>query len=1174
MVNKSKSEEDIYYAALKEPPDGRPAYIKAACGDDLELIERVESLLKIREDENNFLESPPFIDQPLLNTSLQAQPGTIIDRYKLLERIGEGGMAVVYMAEQTEPIRRKVALKIIKLGMDTKSVIARFEAERQALAMMDHPNIARVFDGGATEAGRPYFVMELVKGVSITQYCDKNKLSTPERLDLFLQVCNAVQHAHQKGIIHRDIKPSNIMVTLHDGKPVPKVIDFGIAKATNQRLTEKTLFTRYAQMIGTPAYMSPEQAEMSELDVDTRTDIYSLGVLLYELLTGTTPFSEEELRKAGYLEMQRVIREQEPTKPSTKLNTLGETLTDIAKYRGSTPDLLTKAIRGDLDWIVMKSLEKDRSRRYESVTELAADIKRNLTHEPVLASPPSALYRIRKLVQRRRALVTAMSAVVAALLIGFIVSTSLYIRVLQSRNTIAGLEAQAEADRKLSTAQKLYAEGRYLAAMHEIESNLLGEDVDAKTHLLYAQILFDLGRTTDAEAQLLPLAAAEPEIAGAAHYLLARIYLNIDEAKSKEHRQQAELLLPRTADAYAIRALTAIAPDDAIQWLSKALQLDPSHYESRKARALAYYGLREYTRMRQDVEAMVVMRPKDSLSYALRALAQRELGELEEALSNHNKAIELCDVKSELPILYNQRQETYWHLGDYQGALRDAQRCVALDPETVAYRVALGKILFKVGQYEAAQEELLRARALGGHWEGVRAMIEYTWDAASTGETLEIPDNLVRELPFRAMPHNVDLCRAVEQKASRLVRGAFDVSSWSPDGKQLAYTRAEFCGWDDNVLNMAGPAGAVGARGIEILDLESGHIRVLVTSGGVPAWSPDGRFIAFMRGAGLFLDRLEAEIWLVPAAGGEPRRLARGGCPGWTNHPTRLYFHSREEKALYCLDVNDPKPKPIRVAACPGSYPHVSPDERYLAYATAGELTVVELDSGEEVVKWIVPGCEKYCSVLWSPDGKEISLGVEGARHWASGLWLFDFERRDGWHLLDPEATCCNWSPDRSRVALDLYFPVCEIWIAEVDPNLPTWEALGPLQSRAEYLRSNLWNYVTSYARAKSEDKSHVLKNLIAVGVNQYNCGEYEDALWTLQQVAKFPETEGGLPDIEATAHIAIILERLGRHQEAKQVQEHLMKILAKVESADEIHEYEVKIKAIFESSEYIEPQQ
>ncbi|MHC4753159.1 MAG: serine/threonine protein kinase, partial [Planctomycetota bacterium] len=394
MCPEHENEETIFYTALDiKSPNERNAYLEKACGINKKLFARMEALLKVHAAEHSFLEAVgPNLNIALYEEPLSEGPGTVIGRYKLLEKIGEGGMAVVYMAEQEKPIRRKVALKIIKLGMDTRQVIARFEAERQALAMMDHPNIAKVLDAGATETGRPYFVMELVKGVSITEYCDKNELSTRDRLDLFIQVCNAVQHAHQKGIIHRDIKSSNVMVTQRNGEPIPKVIDFGIAKATSRRLTEKTLFTRYAHIIGTPAYMSPEQAELSELDVDTRTDIYSLGVLLYELLTGTTPFSEEELRKAGYVEMQRVIREEEPTKPSTKLSTLGETLTDIAKHRSSTPDLLRKAIRGDLDWIVMKTLEKDRVRRYETANNLAEDIRRHLGDEPVAAHPPSTLH--------------------------------------------------------------------------------------------------------------------------------------------------------------------------------------------------------------------------------------------------------------------------------------------------------------------------------------------------------------------------------------------------------------------------------------------------------------------------------------------------------------------------------------------------------------------------------------------------------------------------------------------------------------------------------------------------------------------------------------------------------------------------------------------------------------
>jgi len=423
----------------------RAAYLDKVCGNDADLRAKIEELLKLHDNAGDFLESPVLNPDVTLNDSpMTESPGTVVGNYRLLEKIGEGGMAVVYMAEQKRPIQRQVALKIIKLGMDTKQVIARFEVERQALALMDHPNIAKVLDAGKTETGRPYFVMELVKGVSITDYCDKNKLSTDERLDLFIKVCSAVQHAHQKGIIHRDIKPTNMMVTLHDGKPVPKVIDFGIAKATSQRLTEKTLFTRYAQAIGTPAYMSPEQAEMSGLDVDTRTDIYSLGVLLYELLTGVTPFSEEQLRKAGYLEMQRIIREEEPVKPSTKLSSLGATLTDVAEHRKASPDLLTKLVRGDLDWIVMKSLEKDRSRRYETANEFAMDIKRHLSNKPVIAGPPSVRYRFGKFIRRKRALVIAVAAVLMVIIAGIVVSTIF---------AIGQFRARADAERKGKISQ-------------------------------------------------------------------------------------------------------------------------------------------------------------------------------------------------------------------------------------------------------------------------------------------------------------------------------------------------------------------------------------------------------------------------------------------------------------------------------------------------------------------------------------------------------------------------------------------------------------------------------------------------------------------------------------------------------------------------------------------------
>jgi WD40 repeat protein/serine/threonine protein kinase len=460
MSAERKDEEAIFKAAIKlKTPAEREAYLKGACGNNAELLSRLEVLLKAHDEAGDFLEVPPFDPNATLNDSpLSEGPGTVIGRYKLLEKIGEGGMAVVYMAEQKRPIRRKVALKIIKLGMDTKSVIARFEAERQALALMDHPNIARVLDAGSTDTGRPYFVMELVRGISITEYCDKNDFSTKERLELFISVCSAVQHAHQKGIIHRDIKPSNVMVTLHDGEPLVKVIDFGIAKATNQQLTEKTLFTRYAQMIGTPVYMSPEQAEMSTLDIDTRTDVYSLGVLLYELLTGATPFDAEKLNEAGYGEIQRIIREEEPPRPSTKLSTLGKDLTDIAKHRHSNPDLLPQLIRGDLDWIVMKTMEKNRNRRYDTAAELATDIERHLNNEPVHAASPSLLYRTQKFVRRNRVWVITTAAVVVVIMAGFITTTVMYLQYKKMYVRSETMRVKAEEAGEKEVAARIKAE--------------------------------------------------------------------------------------------------------------------------------------------------------------------------------------------------------------------------------------------------------------------------------------------------------------------------------------------------------------------------------------------------------------------------------------------------------------------------------------------------------------------------------------------------------------------------------------------------------------------------------------------------------------------------------------------------------------------------------------------
>jgi WD40 repeat protein/serine/threonine protein kinase len=462
------SEEELFAAAIQTPLAERAALLDRACGEDTSLRDQVESLLAAHDHPDSLLEVPVFNATIEMAPRMTEVPGTVIGPYKLLEQIGEGGFGVVFMAEQQRPVRRRVALKVIKPGMDTRQVIARFEAERQALALMEHPNIARVLDAGTTESGCPYFVMELVRGIPLSEFCDQNRLSVGKRLEIFTAVCNAVQHAHQKGIIHRDIKPNNVLVTLHDGTPVAKVIDFGVAKATGQQLTEKTLFTSFAQMIGTPLYMSPEQAEMSGLDVDTRSDIYSLGVVLYELLTGTTPFDQERMRTAGYDEVRRIIREEEPAKPSARISTLNRAATTVTANRKSDPSRLSRLFRGDLDWIVMKALEKDRNRRYETAAAFAADVQRYLNDEAVEACPPSVRYRFRKFARRNKAALLTGSAIAVAMLVavGSLISG---VVILAASNANVHHEQQQtqqalEREKGTSYVQRIALAGRELAA--------------------------------------------------------------------------------------------------------------------------------------------------------------------------------------------------------------------------------------------------------------------------------------------------------------------------------------------------------------------------------------------------------------------------------------------------------------------------------------------------------------------------------------------------------------------------------------------------------------------------------------------------------------------------------------------------------------------------------------
>ncbi len=505
--------ESIFFAALeKRSLAERAAYLDEVCAGNDELRSSVERMLAAQAEAGGFLERPAPLPGDTIERPGLEQPGTLIGPYKLIEEIGEGGMGAVWMAQQTEPVKRLVALKLIKLGMDSRQVIARFEAERQALALMDHPHIAKVLDAGTTEAGRPYFVMELVKGLPITKYCDEHRLTPRQRLELFITVCQAVQHAHQKGIIHRDLKPTNVLVALYDRKPVPKVIDFGVAKAAGPSLTDKTLVTGFGAIVGTLEYMSPEQAEINQLDIDTRSDIYSLGVLLYELLAGSPPFSRKELEQGGMLEMLRVIREQEPSKPSTKLST-AEGLPTLAANRGTEPAKLTKLMRGELDWIVMKALDKDRNRRYETANGFAMDVERYLADEPVQACPPSGWYRFRKFTRRNKTPLAAAGLLLFCIvLVGGIAGWAVRDRQARRAQLAGRINIILDEVDRLEREQR-WPEARAVA--ERVDTALAGSEADDATR----QRLSDARRDLDFVARLERTRQARfTEIAGTRNY--------------------------------------------------------------------------------------------------------------------------------------------------------------------------------------------------------------------------------------------------------------------------------------------------------------------------------------------------------------------------------------------------------------------------------------------------------------------------------------------------------------------------------------------------------------------------------------------------------------------------------------------------------------------------------
>jgi non-specific serine/threonine protein kinase/serine/threonine-protein kinase len=719
-----------------------------ACGAELDADADAEGLcsgclLKLALPES-CTEQPLSFDEPATTeiSSLPLDAPSQIGPYRILQKLGEGGMGEVYWAEQDKPIRRDVALKLIKAGMDTRQVVARFESERQALALMNHPNIARVFDAGATEHARPYFVMEYVRGVPIIEYCDKHRLTTPERLALFIHVCAGVQHAHQRGIIHRDIKPSNVLVTVEDDRPVPKIIDFGVAKATAQRLTEKSIYTQIGVLVGTPEYMSPEQAELTVSDIDTRTDVYSLGVLLYELLIGVRPLRHADLRKASFTEICRMIQEDQPAKPSTRLTSMGDASIEAARLRKSDPLNLARELRGDLDWITMKALEKDRSRRYASPNEFAADIDRHLRHEPVLAGPPSVVYRTRKFVRRHRVGVAAVGFVAVALVLG-LVSTA-YGLVRATRAESATRIEAGTAEQVSSFLVDLFevsdpseARGNTITAREILDAGVerievgLADEPRLRARLLdtIGRVYSNLGLLRDAEPLLRSALTTRQEILGHDHgATLATMRELGNLLNDLDHYDEAKALL-----------LEAIAIHERLHGNE-----DPQTLEAKNALARVYYRQGRY----DDAEKLYL---------ATLETQWMVLGK------NHPSALSTMYWLGLNHILHGQFDDAESLLAE---ALDAQRQIIGVDhPDTLRTALALARAHESVGRYDQAEELYLetlrhRQRVLGpDHPETMvaRGRLAYTYFYQGR---LDDAESILRELLERRQrvlgPHHRD----------------------------------------------------------------------------------------------------------------------------------------------------------------------------------------------------------------------------------------------------------------------------------------------------------------------------------------------------------------------------------------------------------------------------------
>jgi len=1038
------------------------------------------------------------------------QPGSWIGRYKLLSVLGEGGMGVVYLAEQQHPFKRQVALKIIKPGMDSRAVIARFEAEQQALALLEHPHIARIHDAGLTQSARPYFVMEYVKGTPVTEYCDAHKLTVEDRLYLFLHVCEAIQYAHQKGIIHRDIKPSNILVTDKDGEAVPKVIDFGVARALSLPLSGRTFQTEQGQFVGTPEYMSPEQVDPENQDIDTRTDVYSLGLVLYELLVGVLPFDSRTFRQGGAERIRKIICEQEPATPSTRLSRSSiEQAIALAQKRRSDIQTLRRKLRRDLDWITLKALEKERTRRYTTVDALARDVHNYLSLEPVSAAPPATVYRAGKFIRRHRSILAIFGMAALILFAGVLIA------IMSFRATAGRFYAESlEHQNILAEAHSLAGNNRYEQAQAIITPLLSSPQVKRQAKLLQARIFLAQNRVEEAAAELEGLLDKQDDIAGQAHFLLANIYYDEDpwspektkqyQSKRQYHIKQAERLIA-AADYSFLQARASYDVRKRLEHLNNALKTDMGHYDSLRERAYIHFAQEDYSTMSEDASQMIVLRSGDSTGYLLRAIARREQGRLNEAISDLNEAIILAPDDS---ILYEQRSGTYVRMDRYDLALADAQRAAQLDPDNLHYSGIAFVLKIACGQYEQARqqyEQLLSGPGADleyspfmpsmGHW-NMRDFFTFIaegytfWILARQPSWQPLPEQF-RCAPYRAMLEAKEFYDYLNQRAECIIIEGFS-PNWSPDGTKIAYS-----------------TGTHWASAVAIFNVKTGKTEILTAPGKDPQWSPDGRTIAFVRDRQSIPMNTVAlighiptterrrtegplptteEVWLIDITSGRLRRIAEGSGPAWSADSKKIYYHSGG--ALFSVAVQGDYLIPEIIFEPSGFYSLISPDGRYAAEANFRWLRVRDMRNGKEVSQWLAPPFPATGLVLnWSPDSNELSIG--GYPTCRMGLWVLDIQTGEARRMLNGHFLSAAWSPDRSRMAIVTGPPHIEIWLAEIDPNQSTAEALGDGATVEQHCRELIEYYSHGVTSEPSYIDSHLRRTDAALWIEDSRAAKF-----------------------------------------------------------------------------------